>query len=117
MPDLLTIDGPVMRCAFHTWMCSPHSAGAGGFDQHHEHPLSMGGDPSKLALVLCPTHHRRQHSLIRAMVQSNSTEIRTVKWFSPEERKSAKTAYLGWVELGKPKIEGWSSPAATLRLS
>lgn len=74
----------------------------------------MHGSPSGTELVLCPTHHRRQHSLVRYLVETD-TGIRSgavVRHFTSIERTTAEFAYQGWVAAGRPAVGGWSSPAA-----
>lgn len=109
-----TIDGPNLRCAFHAGGCSERTALAGGFHEHHRHPRSMGGpeNPDDL-LILCPLHHGRAHALARAYVQ-HGPGVRTVRWFSPAERATARYAVTMWRENGAPRISGWSTPAAVI---
>jgi hypothetical protein len=111
---VLTIDGPQIKCAFHTWSCSDHIAGSGGFDQHHRWPKSMGGPehPPDL-LILCPNHHRRQHALVRAMCERGTDAIHTLHWFSPAEKAVASYAFASWLSIGSPHIS-WVAPAALL---
>lgn len=113
-----TIDGGFVHCDFETWQCSFHSALAGGFDEHHRWPKTMGGPENQDdMLTLCPTHHRRQHALIRAMVEHDSMDLKFTKWFSFAELNVARYAFTKWNGLGsrKPHIF-WSSPAAIVRL-
>lgn len=119
IPDLYKIDGPDVKCSFESYWCKGRSALAGGFDEHHEWPKSLGGseDPNDVQhlLVLCPTHHRRQHALIRAMVESGTTLIKPVRYYSNIEMSAASYAVGQWVAAGKPRIGGWPCPAAALR--
>ena len=110
-----TIDGGFVKCDFETWVCSNHSALAGGFDEHHRRPKSMGGpeNPDD-KLILCPTHHRRQHALVRAYVE-HGPNVQTVKWYSPAEKAVARFAYQRWSDIGRPHVQ-WSSPAAAVVL-
>jgi hypothetical protein len=109
------IDGENIVCSFHTWDCSDKAAFAGGFDQHHAWPVSMGGPetPEDL-LVLCATHHRRQHALIRTYIEYGPS-VRTVKWFSKLERDTARYAYDRWVGVGRPKVY-FNVPAAKVAI-
>lgn len=115
----VSVDGLDLHCAFETAWCRNHISGAGGFDIHHQWPKSMGGSDetsdTQHLLYLCPMHHRRQHALIRAMVESGTTDVRTVRTFAAVERISATYAVMCWVKAGKPPIRGWETPAATLR--
>lgn len=110
-----TIDGPGICCSFHTWDCSDKAAQAGGFDEHHAWPKAMGGpeNPDDL-LILCATHHRRQHALIRAYAQWG-TGVQMVKWFSKQERDTAKWAVEMWRSIGSPHVY-WNVPAAAVQL-
>jgi hypothetical protein len=114
------IDTPDARCTFEMSWCATHTRGCGGFDVHHEWPEFMGG-PSRPAegklLVLCPTHHRRQHALIRAMVEAGTTAIHTSHHFAPVEWRAAIYAITQWHAADMPAIKGWSSPAAVLKVA
>ena len=115
--DLATIahprlDGPKVRCAFNSRQCTDMVQGAGGFQEHHPWPKSMGGAEKQEMLVLCPNHHVRQHSLIRAMVEGTATHEVTRR-FRPREIVSARAAVRLWEYAGKPAVEGWPTPAAT----
>jgi hypothetical protein len=115
----LTADGPALRCAFETAWCRGHVTLAGGLDEHHRWPLSLGGpaEPTDAQgkLLLCPIHHRRQHALIRAMVESGATAVRTVRYFAPVEWQTAAYAVGQWLAASRPVIPGWPTPAAALR--
>lgn len=118
-PTPLLEDGPDLRCAFETSWCRLRVTLAGGLDQHHRWPISLGGPPEPTdregRLLLCPIHHRRQHALIRAMVESGATAIRPVRRFADVELTTAAYAVGQWVGAGRPRIPGWPTPAAVLR--
>lgn len=109
-----TIDGPAVRCSLHMWDCSLRASLAGGLQEHHRHPVSMGGaeHPDEL-LVLCSLHHTRIHAITRAYVE-RGLDVRTVRWFSPAERATARYAVESWAAAGRPRITGWSTPAAAV---
>lgn len=115
----LTIDGNGLRCSFETAWCRNRSTLAGGLDAHHEWPRSMGGaelaSDTQHLLNLCPVHHRRQHALIRAMVEHGTTKVRPVRRYTKVETQAAAYAFNEWVGAGKPKILGWTCNAAALR--
>jgi hypothetical protein len=107
----VAIDAPGTVCAFQTRHCSTMIDGAGGFDRHHPIPKEMGGADRQVYLVLCPTHHRRQHALIRLHCELDSYELpRLHRWHAPEERRAARAAYRWWVEHGRPRVQ-WDVPA------
>lgn len=112
------VDGPDVVCAFQSYWCSSHSQGCGGFDEHHKWPQFLGG-PEKTddKLVLCPTHHRRQHALIRAMIGNGTTAIHTLHYFAPIEWQTAIYAVTQWHSVGMPAILGWSCPAAVVKVA
>lgn len=114
----VSVDGADVRCALETYWCKNKASQAGGCDIHHQWPKSMGGPEeatdTQHLLYLCPLHHRRQHSLIRAMVESGTTSIKTVRKFSNDEVYSASYAVMCWVTAGKPRIAGWECHAAAL---
>lgn len=115
----LTIDGDGLKCSFEASWCKGRATLAGGLDAHHEWPKSMGGaelaSDTQHLLNLCPTHHRRQHALIRAMVEHGTTAIRPVRRYSKVEVDAAVYAYTRWVGAGKPHVEGWTCNAAAVR--
>lgn len=126
VPDLtlaarLGLDGPGVHCAFETSWCRNRSTLAGGLDDHHRWPKSLGGpsEPTDTEglLLLCPIHHRRQHALIRAMVESGATAIRPMRRFADVELTTAAYAVGQWVGAGRPRIAGWPTPAAVLRVA
>jgi hypothetical protein len=88
----VAIDAPGTVCAFQTRHCSTMIDGAGGFDRHHPIPKEMGGADRQVYLVLCPTHHRRQHALIRLHCELDSYELpRLHRWHAPEEPRALPT--------------------------
>jgi hypothetical protein len=90
-------------------------SGHGGFDEHHELPLSLGGqDNQSTMLVLCPNHHRRQHSLVRYLVEHDQGVLDplVLRHFSAVELATARFAYGGWVAAGRPPVPNWPCPAA-----
>lgn len=115
----LGLDGPTVKCAFETSWCRGHAALAGGLDEHHRWPKSLGGpeDPTDVQglLILCPLHHRRQHALVRAMVEAGATTIHTVRYFAPVEWQTAAYAVGQWLSAGRPRIAGWPCPAAAVK--
>jgi hypothetical protein len=112
MTGPFTLDTPGIVCAFQSRSCTGMMLGHGGFDVHHEWPLSMGGaDNQSSQLALCPNHHRRQHSLIRYLVE-DGTDQAVVRHFTSAERTAAQIAINGWFSVGKPPIAGWEAPAA-----
>jgi hypothetical protein len=122
------IDGPTVTCSLQSYWCKDRAFLAGGGDEHHEFPKSLGGSDEdgtdgQHLLTLCPTHHRRQHSLIRAYVEllergqglNGLTEYRFARYFTGAERSAALYAVTQWDAAGRPTIEGWSCEAAALR--
>src|SRR4051812_31903559 len=108
-----TLDNPGAVCAFDSHGCSHAVNGRGGFDEHHRWPKSMHGPehPDDL-LVLCPSHHSRQHALLRYLVENVEPEWDVVKHFTSGERLMAQAAVAQWRAAGSPPIGGWSRPAA-----
>jgi hypothetical protein len=109
------IDAPGTTCSLASLECSQHLTGAGGFDLHHEYPLSMGGAADQATmLTLCPNHHRRQHSLIRYLVElaGRPADHRVMSRFTVAEQRAALTAIGNWQLAGSPPIDGWPCPAA-----
>lgn len=113
-------DLPTDSCTFGSNNCSASMSGAGGFDRHHKWPEFMGGpdDPvdGAIELLLCPNHHRRQHALIRYLVECDVTRTPpswgVLRHFVEGERVAAGYAITKWIAAGRPVITGWSSPAA-----
>lgn len=96
--------------------CTPVS-GRGGFDQHHRWPKSWGGPADGPLVLLCPSHHRRQHSLLHAWAnasaQGKDAPLKKVlRLFKPAEITLAQEAHDKWVSAGRPKIMGEPAPAA-----
>lgn len=110
------LDAPGTVCAFASFRCSEHLEGAGGFDQHHPIPVELGGAPDQLLLALCPNHHRRQHSLIRYLVEclvaAAAAEWVVLERFTADERHTAQDAVDAWDAAGRPEIKAWPCPAA-----
>lgn len=110
-----TIDTPGTLCAFASHGCTGSISGRGGFDGHHRWPVSLGGPehPDDL-LALCPNHHRRQHSLIRYLIQFGDTSpsATVLAHFTTVERLTAIYAITQWRGAGSPPVAGWPCPAA-----
>lgn len=108
------IDAPGTACSLASLECTSHMIGAGGFDEHHEFPISLGGAADQTTmLVLCPNHHRRQHSLIRYLVErAGVEEFAVMRRFAKDEQVAARMAYSSWLTAGSPAIGGWPCPAA-----
>lgn len=111
-----TLDAPGTTCYFESHACSRMADGCGGFDQHHPIPVELGGDPNQPLLPVCPLHHRRQHALIRHLVESALNDTRplgaVVRRFTATERNIAEAAVAHWDAAGRPTINGWPCPAA-----
>jgi hypothetical protein len=111
----LTIDAPGTVCAFASRGCTAMVSGRGGFDAHHRWPISLGGPehPDDL-LACCPVHHRRQHSLLRYMIECDTTppSSTVLLHFTALERETADYAVTQWRAAGSPHIAGWPCPAA-----
>lgn len=106
----IDVDGSV--CAFQSDNCTAHMIGAGGLDEHHEYPLSLGGQPDGKLLLLCPNHHRRQHSLVRYLVENEAPQWAVLRHFTEAERETAANAVAMWKQDGSPPVAGWPAPAA-----
>lgn len=109
-----SIDAPGTRCAFGV-RCSLGMAHHGGFDAHHEWPKSMGGaDGQSTMLTLCPNHHRRQHALIRYLVERDGQvpDPLVLRHYRRPERDAAWMAFTNWVQAGRPHVADWPCPAA-----
>lgn len=104
------LDGSL--CSFQSYTCSALMVGAGGLDEHHEYPLSLGGQDQGTKLLLCPNHHRRQHSLIRYLVETAAPLWAVLRHFTQLERETAAVAVSQWKANGSPPIAGWPAPAA-----
>lgn len=109
-----TIDAPGTACAFQSNACTAFLLGHGGFDQHHAYPISLGGTVvQSTMLALCPSHHRRQHALIRYLVELlGDPSWAVLGHFAPVERTTALAAIDSWRADGSPPIAGWPCPAA-----
>lgn len=106
------IDTPGTVCSFASNACTPFMLAHGGLDEHHEYPISLGGTVSQSTmLALCPNHHRRQHSLIRYLVEGG-TAWSVLQHFTAVERDTALAAVTSWQADGSPPIAGWPCPAA-----
>lgn len=107
------IDAPGTVCAFQSNGCTNAVLGRGGLDEHHAHPLSLGGAPNQSTmLALCPQHHRRQHSLIRYLVENAVTSPAVLGHFTHTEQQAAVDAVTAWRTAGSPPIANWPTPAA-----
>jgi hypothetical protein len=119
MPESLDRDDTV--CAFGK-RCSTSMSRHGGFDRHHEFPMSLGGTEDQTTmLTLCPNHHRRQHALIRYLYETRAVYPgpedghdynEVMRHFTKVERDAAFMAFNNWIRAGQPPIEGWTCPAA-----
>lgn len=110
------LDAPGTACYLESNNCSASMLGHGGFDQHHAIPVELGGDPKQPLLALCPNHHRRQHALIRYLVECLVASV-VPSWdvtghFVTAERNLATAAVTAWDAAGRPAINGWPCPAA-----
>lgn len=116
MSGLVKLDAPGTRCAFESHGCSRLALAAGGFDLHHPDPIDDGGDAHQDKIPLCPLHHRRQHSLIRYLVEADESGTEpaweVIRRFTPAERDTAELAIKAWVARGRPPITNWPCPAA-----
>lgn len=114
-PGRLGVDLDGAVCAFASNNCTASMIGAGGLDEHHEWPVSLGGDERQAdntMLLLCPNHHRRQHALIRYLVENRAAQWAVLRHFTPAERSAAGFAVEHWWAVGSPTISGWPAPAA-----
>lgn len=111
-----TIDAGHVRCLFHSNDCTEAMIGAGGLDVHHAWPQFMGGPESGADTVACPNHHRRQHALLRYLVECDRAGIAPAwavrRRFNPLERSTAEYGVRRWIEAGRPPIRSWNVPAA-----
>lgn len=111
----LGVDAPGTICAFHNHGCSQQMLGHGGFDEHHEFPISLGGASDQTTmLALCPNHHRRQHALIRYLIENPNVpgvDVVVLR-FTAKERTAAALAVSNWQAAGSPTIHQWPVPAA-----
>lgn len=112
--SLATLDVPGTVCEFGI-RCGQLAVGAGGFDRHHMVPKFLGGLESGTLLVLCPTHHRRQHSIIRYMIENETAlDLNVLHRFSSKELNAARAGLKGWIALGRPTTTYWEVSAARL---
>lgn len=125
-----TVDGPTVACSFQSYWCKDRAFQAGGGDEHHEWPKSLGGSDDdgtdgQHLLILCPAHHRRQHALIRTYVEQIEAAtslaalgaLRFVRPFAAVEHTTAQYAVTQWDAAGRPPILGWPCDAAVLKPS
>lgn len=116
VPEPVSATAPT-ECAFNSRSCSEFMAARGGFDSHHEFPKFLGGDDGQTTkLWLCPNHHRRQHALIRYLVECAERAVPTshlvLRAFTETERDAAAVAVSGWQGAGAPRVAYWSTDAA-----
>jgi hypothetical protein len=113
---VFALDTPGTSCAFDSNHCSTSMLGRGGFDQHHPIPLEFGGDPNQPLLPLCPNHHRRQHALIRYLIEclldGTAAQWPVLEHFTADERAMAERVPVAYDAAGRPPIPGWPCPAA-----
>lgn len=111
----VTLDAPDAVCYFQSHDCSHLVSGRGGFDLHHPVPVELGGAEDEQRITVCALHHRRQHALIRYLVECEVASL-TPAWdvlchFTGAERNVATHAVDTWVALGLP-VPQWNVPAA-----
>lgn len=111
------LDGSV--CALQSHDCTGSMTGAGGFDQHHEWPVFLGGDEraaNNTMLLLCPNHHRRQHALIRYLVECVQAGVKASylvrRHYTKAELDAADFAVANWQAAGSPAVSSWNVPPA-----
>lgn len=111
-----SLDLDTARCAFHSNDCTESMIGAGGLDVHHGWPSFMGNPAEDGDTHACPNHHRRQHSLLRYLVECDRDGVAPAwavrRRFTPVERATAEQAVAKWVGIGRPAIRYWNVPAA-----
>jgi hypothetical protein len=112
-------DLPGAACSFESNACSHSMLGHGGFDEHHEWPKHLGGYPNQeTMLILCPNHHRRQHSLVRYLIEFHEAGTEPAwsveQHFVKAERDAARYAVSRWVAdpTAPHPVRYWTSPAA-----
>lgn len=102
-------------CLFGT-RCGMQLDGRGGLDGHHADPVFLGGDPRQPLSLLCPNHHRRQHSLLRRLIEDVNAGLVTPmgvrRRFAAAELLVADHAVAAWVGRGAPPVAEWSVAAA-----
>lgn len=102
-------------CAFGPNCLSVHHRG--GTDEHHRWPKSWGGPANGPLIRLCPSHHRRQHSLLHAWANASAAgkdapAPTVLGLFEPPEIELAQYAHDKWVAAGRPPVTGEPAPAA-----
>lgn len=107
------------RCAFDSNNCSESLEHASSLDQHHEWPKHLGGDPNQETMLsLCPNHHRRQHAVIRYLIECHEAGMEAA-WdvlchFTKPERDTAMYAVSKWAAdpTAPHPVNYWTSDAA-----
>lgn len=89
----------------------------GGTDEHHRWPKSWGGPANGPLIRLCPSHHRRQHSLLHAWADYTAAgheqpPATVLSLFSAGEVALARQAHDLWDAAGRPPIKGEPAMAA-----
>jgi hypothetical protein len=89
----------------------------GGTDEHHRWPKSWGGPANGPLIRLCPSHHRRQHSLLHAWADATAAgqaqpSPQVLRLFSAPEIALAREAHDKWAAAGRPPIKGEPAKAA-----
>lgn len=89
----------------------------GGTDAHHRWPKSWGGPADGPLVELCPSHHRRQHSLLHAWADASAAgleqpDVRVLRLFHIDEVNLAREAHDKWAAAGRPPISGEPARAA-----
>lgn len=89
----------------------------GGTDAHHKWPKSWGGPADGPLVELCPSHHRRQHSLLHAWADASAAGLEepphaVLALFKAAEVGLARYAHDKWVAAGRPAIAGEPARAA-----
>lgn len=109
----IDVDGAV--CAFGT-TCADTMIGRGGLDVHHAWPVFMGGPATGADTLACPNHHRRQHALLRYLVECDQDGTAPAwavrRRYNVIERDTAAWGVEQWIAAGRPPIRGWNVPAA-----
>lgn len=109
MTDTLYLDAPCARGI----ACTASMRHRGGVDQHHVWPLSWGGTAAGPLRLLCPNHHRRQHSLLAAFhFYDGQVPAAIRRRFARDELSDATSAFEQWVAAGRPPIHGEPAPPA-----
>lgn len=112
---LTRVDAAGASCAFGS-SCAATMIGAGGLDVHHAWPVFMGGPETGADTLACPNHHRRQHALLRYLVECDRRQLAPAwtvrRRYNVIERDTAAWAVDQWIAAGRPAIRGWNVPAA-----